>query len=280
MIDLHTHSTFSDGMLTPELLVAEASNIGLKAIALTDHDTTGGLPRLVAAAREKGLRAVPGVEVSAEPPPEGTLHMLGYFVNHQDAFLQEHLRWIREGRNQRNLGIVQKLNQLGLRITIEDVRAHAPDDIVARPHFAQALIAKGYARNKRDAFNRYLARGKAAYVERRRLTADATIELIRRAGGVPVLAHPFTLKLGRDALRAFVRNLTNLGLGGIECWYPEHTPAMRRENLRLARDFGLVPAGGSDFHGLAQNHAPQVHGLGCMPVPDETVDLLEAAARA
>ncbi len=279
MIELHAHSTCSDGRLTPEELVAEAHARGISTLALTDHDTTAGVDRMMAAAAAVGMRGIAGVEVSSEPPPEGTLHLLGYFLRHEDAFLEEHLRWIREGRHARNVAIVQRLNQLGIRLTLEEVSAYASDDVVARPHFAQALIERGHARHKRDAFEKYLARGKAAYVERRRLTADASIELIRRSGGVAVLAHPFTLKLKRDAFRTYLKGLVDLGLGGMECWYPEHTPAMRREYLKLAREFRLVPCGGSDFHGLAVNHAPQMHSIGCMPVPDETPDLLQAAAR-
>ena len=278
MIELHAHSTCSDGRLTPEQLVIEGRAMGLTILALTDHDTTAGVARMMAQAQLSGVRGIPGVEVSAEPPPDGTLHLLGYFLRHEDAFLEQHLRWIREGRHARNLDIIQRLNQLGLRITFEEVRAYASDDVVARPHFAQALIERGYVRNKREAFERYLARGKAAYVERRRLAAGAALELIRRSGGVPVLAHPFTLKLEREPMRAFVKSLADQGLGGIECWYPEHTPAMRREYLRMAREFKLVPCGGSDFHGFAADRSPQIHTLGCMPVPEETADLLQAAA--
>ncbi len=279
MIELHAHSTCSDGMLSPEQLVAEARQMGVTTLALTDHDTTAGVARMQAAATAAGMRGIAGVEVSCEPPPDGTLHMLGYFVDPADAFLEEHLRWIREGRQARNEAIIQRLNQLGVRITMAEVRAYAADYIVARPHFAQCLIDKGYARHKRDAFERYLAKGKSAYVERRRLTAAAGIELIRRAGGVPVLAHPFTLKLEREPLQVFVRGLVDSGLGGIECWYPEHSTALRRQYLKLAREFRIVPSGGSDFHGLAAHHEKQIHTIGCMPVPAETVSLLEAEAR-
>ena len=204
------------------------------------------------------------------------MHVLGYGVDIRSELLEEHLRWIREGRNERNHMILQRLNQLGFRITMTDVRRHAGEEVVARPHIAQALIDKGYCSDKREAFRRLLGRGRPAYVDRRRLTPPATMELIRRSGGVPVLAHPFSLELKRGEIKPLLGKLVDAGLQGLECYYPEHTKEMQKDYLRMARDFGLVATGGSDFHGLAHNHARQTHGLGGMPVPDDTFEQLVA----
>lgn len=278
MIDLHMHSTFSDGTFTPEELIKEGVSIGLTAMALTDHDTTAGVARFLAAAKAAGMRALTGVEVSADPN-QGTMHVLGYCVEPSDPVLLEHLKWIREGRDARNAEILHKLNALGCHITMEQVVSYAGGDIVARPHFSQALIAAGYAKDKKDAFEKYLARGKAAYVERRRLSPSATMELIRRARGVPVLAHPFTLKMEGAALRQQVKELVDAGLLGIEVYYSEHTPDRMKEYSKLAKEFGLVATGGTDFHG---GNSPQVrmgYGFGSMSIPDDIPDRIEAARK-
>lgn len=277
MIDLHMHSIFSDGTFTPEELVAEGVRIGLKAMALTDHDTTGGVPRFRAAAGQAGMRVLTGVEVSSDSET-GTMHVLGYCVNPEDRSLIEHLRWIREGRDERNQEILQKLNRLGLRLTYEEIASYAGADVVGRPHFAQAMIAKGYVKDKKDAFDRFLARGKPAYAERRRLDSAGTLELIRSAGGVPVVAHPFTLKLQGAALRRRLQELVDEGLLGLEVYYSEHTPDMQREYAKLARDLGLVGTGGSDFHGAVSPGIHMGRGFGALEVPDDVVDQVEAAA--
>jgi predicted metal-dependent phosphoesterase TrpH len=275
MIDLHMHSMFSDGTFTPEELIAEGVRCGLTAMALTDHDTTAGVPRFLAAAQAAGLRAFAGVEVSADVDV-GTMHVLGYGVDPANRTLIEHLRWIREGRDERNREILHKLNQLGMRLTYEEVTAHAGADVVARPHFAMAMIEKGYARNKKDAFDRFLARGKRAYAERRRLDASATFELIRTAGGLPVLAHPFTLKLTGTAFRKAIEALKAIGLGGLEVHYPEHTSDLFREYSRVARDLSLLATGGSDFHGAVSPGIEMGRGFGSLNVPDEVADQLDA----
>lgn len=274
MIDLHMHSTFSDGTCTPEELVAIGAKLGLRGMALTDHDTTDGVPRFLEAARAAGLRALTGVEVSADPP-SGTMHVLGYGVAPDHSRLIEHLKWIREGRDARNREILHKLNQLGIRITMADVRKFATEEVVARPHFAQALIEKGHARDKKDAFNRYLGRGKPGYAERRRLTPEAVMALIRDAGGVPVLAHPFSLGLEKGDLKKLLIRLKDAGLAGIECYYPEHTAEMRKTYLKLSREIGLVATGGSDFHGAA-GYSRMGEGHGSLDVPDDVFDRVEA----
>lgn len=275
MIDLHMHSIFSDGTYTPEELIEEGAKAGLKAMALTDHDTVGGVPRFQAAAAAAGMRVFTGVEVSSDVA-QGTMHVLGYGVDPKSASLIQHLDWIRQGRDERNQEILQKLNRLGLHVSYREVASYAGADVVGRPHFAQALIAKGYARDKKDAFDRYLARGKPAYAERRRLDPSATMELIRSSGGVPVLAHPFTLKLQGAQMKRALRDLADIGLMGLEVYYSEHTPEMQRTYARLARDLGLLATGGSDFHGAVSPDVRLGRGFGSLQVPDEVADQLAA----
>ncbi len=276
MIDLHMHSIFSDGSMTPEELIAEGVKSGLKGMALTDHDTVAGVARFLAAAEQAGMPALTGVEVSADVET-GTLHILGYGIDVQNRMLQEHLRWIREGRDERNREILHKLNRMGIRITMEEVSRYAGADVVGRPHIAQALIAGNHARDKRDAFDRFLARGKPAYAERRRLESGSTLELIRLAGGVPVVAHPFTLKRAPRELKQFFSDLKGQGLGGIEVYYSEHTADMQKAFAALAKELGLLMTGGSDYHGAM---SPGIHmgkGTGSLNVPDAVYSALAAA---
>ncbi len=279
MIDLHMHSIFSDGTCTPEELIALGVEAGLRGMALTDHDTTDGVARFLEAARAVGMPAVSGVEVSADVSL-GTMHILGYGMDPAHAELIQHLRWIRDGRNERNREIIHKLNQLGMRILYEDVAKHAGADVVARPHFARALIEKGYVRDKQEAFDRFLARGKPAYAERRRLEPEAIFQLIRSAGGLPVLAHPFTLKLDGREFKKAIELLRDQGLGGLEVYYSEHDADRVRKYRRLADALGLVATGGSDFHGTISPGIKLGRGPGNLSVPDEAWDALQAALAA
>jgi len=275
MIDLHSHSIFSDGSLTPEELIEQACAAGLRAVALTDHDTTAGLPRFLKAAEGRTVRAIPGVEISADFSP-GTMHMLGYFIRPDDPALEERLVWIREGRDQRNAEILGKLNALGFHIAWDEVARHAGADVVGRPHFAQVLLERGMVKTKDEAFDLYLGKGKAAYAERRRFSTEDSIALIRAAGGVAVLAHPFTLGLDDAALRSLIERLAGQGLGGIEVYYSEHSSGLQQAYSRLAEEFGLVATGGSDFHGALASDIRLGSGFGGLRVPDEVVEKLEA----
>ena len=275
MIDLHMHSTFSDGSLTPEELLVEAAQTGLSAIALTDHDTTGGLKRFFAAAKGGSVRAIAGVEISADFKP-GTMHMLGYFISAENGAFEERLRWIREGREIRNAEILAKLQALGFELTWDEVKAYAGEDVVGRPHFAQALLARGYVANKDEAFDKLRGKGKPAYADRRRLTPEDAVQLVVSAGGVAVLAHPFTLDLSADATRKLLSGLKDAGLAGIEVYYSEHNPDMVRLYESMARDLDLVATGGSDFHGALAPAIRMGKGFGGLSVPDEVVPALEA----
>lgn len=276
MIDLHMHSFFSDGTMAPEQLILEGVDSGLTAMALTDHDNVAGVPRFLAAAQKAGIRALTGVEVSADVE-KGSLHILGYGIRHEDPLLRKRLAWILEGREARNREILSKLARAGMSITMAEVQSFAGSDVVGRPHFAEALIRRGYARNKRDAFSRYLARGRIAYAERRRFSAEDSCALIREAGGVASIAHPFSLELPKEELQEYCQHLKAHGLMGLEVYYPEHTGGMQKDYLKICDTVGLIPTGGSDFHGSA---TPDLHlgrGFGNLKIPPETYDRILAA---
>lgn len=279
MIDLHTHSTFSDGSLTPAELVDRACEAGVTALALTDHDGTLGIDAFLDACARRGLRGIPGVEISVEFGP-GTLHMVGLFVDPQDAGLATALARLRNVREERNQVILRKLNALGIPLAWEDVAKFASQDVVGRPHFALALIEKGVVGSKDEAFERWIGKGKPAYADRYRLSPRDSIELIRSAGGVPVLAHPYTLGYHRNRLRAFVGELAALGLQGIEAYYSEHAPDQQRHVLAMAAEFNLAPSGGSDFHGALNPDIRIGRGFGSLDIPESVADrLYERATR-
>ena len=275
MIDLHCHSTFSDGSLTPEQLVAEAAKIGLSALALTDHDTTAGVPRFLAAAAGTPVRAVPGVELSVDCA-SGVMHMLGYWMDLENPELLRQMEWIRDGRAMRNRSMLEKLNALGFSMTWDEVAAFAGEDVVGRPHFAQVMLRKGYAKDKNEAFDKWLGDGKPGYADRPRLTAEVAVALIRQAGVVAVLAHPFTLRVGKEAMLALLVELAGAGLGGVECYYSEHSADLIQDYLAMAKKANLVPTGGSDFHGEVSPGIKLGVGFGGLNVPDEVLGLLEA----
>lgn len=275
MIDLHCHSTFSDGSLSPEQLVEEGLQAGLSALALTDHDTTAGLPRFLAAGVDKPIRLVPGVELSVDCS-SGVMHMLGYWMDMANPELNRQMEWVRDARTMRNRTMLEKLNALGMAMTWEEVQAFAGEDVVGRPHFAQVMLQKGYAKDKNEVFDKWLGNGKPAYVDRSRLTAVAAVAVIRQAGGVAVLAHPFSLHIGLDGLEKLFLELAGLGLAGVECYYSEHSADLTREYLALAKKADLVPTGGSDFHGAVSPGVRLGVGFGGLNVPDEVLAQLEA----
>jgi predicted metal-dependent phosphoesterase TrpH len=280
MIDLHMHSTFSDGTFTPSELAAKAKGFGLTAIALTDHDCTDGLDEFLKACATNSdqpkLTGIPGVEISADVK-RGTMHILGYFIDYKNAKLEKTLVQIRDGRKIRNEEILKKLNGLGFKLTWDEVAAFAGEDVVGRPHFAQAMISKGYVASSEKAFELYLKKGKPGYADRFRLPPGESIGIILQAGGVPVLAHPFTLELDKQALRNYVSELKNSGLLGIEVFYPEHSEPMVTEYLALAKELDLVTTGGSDFHGTVNPKIRMGIGFGPLKVPDQIVDDLKKA---
>lgn len=278
MIDLHCHSIFSDGTNTPEELAALAEQGGVSAMALTDHDTTDGLPRFFAAGAKTSVQTVSGIELSAEFGAV-TLHILGYLFDPANEALQAALTWVREGRTERNVQILEKLNRLGYRLTHDDVRKHAGDDLIGRPHFAAALLEKGHFKHKDKIFQQLLGKGKAAYAERRRLSPEQCVELICTAGGVPVIAHPGQMRLTTRSLRRLVKKLKAHGLGGLEVWHPTHKEYQSAAYLHICEDFDLAATGGSDFHGKLTPDLKLGRGFGDLNVSDHLLELLRARCK-
>jgi predicted metal-dependent phosphoesterase TrpH len=277
VIDLHMHSVFSDGTNTPAELVAMAEKRSLNAIALTDHDTVGGVPHFLAAAENVSIEAIPGIELSADCE-RGTMHILGYLFDHTCEALLAQIGEVQKGREERNLKILKKLNKLGYTLLWSDVEKHIGSGVVGRPHFAAALVERGHVKSKKAAFELLLAKGRPGYADRFRLTAKECIELIRQAGGVSVLAHPATIYLPDDKMKALVGELKNLGLNGIEVYYAENRPENMKKFMGWAKEFDLICTGGTDFHG---NNTPDLKvgtGFGQLCVPDEVLDNLKAKA--
>jgi len=247
-IDLHVHTTASDGTMTPTEVVHLAREKSLKAIAITDHDTIDGIDEAQETGKHLSVEIVPGIEISANFT-NGSLHLLGYFIETGEGVLTTKLARLKQARSERNPRIVEKLNRLGVEITYQDVVEASGGGQVGRPHFAQLLVDRGYVRSINEAFDRYLTRGAPAYVDKYRFEVGEAIDLVLEAGGVPVLAHPRTLNLSREDLKRFVTTLAHRGLMGIEVYYPEHSAGQRRRFRGLAEKLGLVQTGGSDFHG-------------------------------
>lgn len=275
-VDLHLHSTASDGTDSPAELVRRAAWLGVTAIALTDHDTLAGITEAKRAAAELPIDLIPGTELSVDWPT-GKMHLLVYFLESSAGPLQDRLAWLREGRNRRNAAIVDRLEQLGYDISLAEADAEAAGPAVGRPHIADALVRKGYFDARSEAFPDLLADGGAAYVERRRLSAEEAITLARDSGAVPVIAHPYTIGLNRDEYGVAFRELTALGLGGIEAYYPEHSPALRDHLAHLAEGLGIVATGGSDYHGTGKPGLEIGVGRGDLDVPNDVVTALAAS---
>ena len=281
-IDLHTHTTASDGSLSPSALARKAHEVGLAALAVTDHDTIGGLAEAQGEAQRLGLDFLPGVELSVEDGG-GRFHLLGYGFNPDFPELADKLVELRRSRALRNTQMAEKMAALGLPVTMDDVRnaarKHAEDgeesEVIARPHFAQALIAKGVVGSVQEAFDTYLALGKPLYQAKEVLTPADAIALLHRAGGVAVMAHPGLVPLSKPALAARVASLaSDAGMDGIEAYYSQHSPAETAFFLDLAHEHQLLVTGGSDFHGTPKPHVPLGIVLEGKAAPAEILSVL------
>ena len=250
-----------------------AEEAGLTALALTDHDTTDGLKRFFAAGKASSVETLPGIELSAEYGAV-TLHILGYGFDPENVVLQEALTWVREGRSERNIQILEKLNTLGYNLTMADIRKHSADDLLGRPHFAAALIEKGHFKHKNKVFKQLLGRNCAAYVDRRRLTPGKCLQVIRAAGGVPVIAHPGQMRLTRNKLRRLIKKLKEQGLGGVEVWHSSHPEHQMQAFERICEEFDLMATGGSDFHGTFTPDLSLGTGFGNLHISDSLVSEL------
>jgi predicted metal-dependent phosphoesterase TrpH len=270
-IDLHIHSTASDGKLTPSDIIREAAERGLTTIALADHDSIDGIaPAIRAAQAFPELNVIPGVEISTDIP-SGELHMLGYFIDYVDPQFRATLDRFKNSRLQRGQKMVAKLKKLGINVDWQRVQEIAGDSSIGRPHIAQAMLEGGYITSIKQAFTEYLGRNRPAYVEREKMTPEETVELITGAKGLPVLAHPLTL----NDPETMTRELKAVGLAGIEAYYNGYTKEEVGRLLRLAERYELIVTGGSDYHGLDSTET----AIGGADVPMEAVERLIALAK-
>lgn len=271
-IDLHTHSLKSDGSMTPTEVVEAAKEAGLAAIALSDHDTVDGLEEAMAAGEKLGVEVVPAIEFSVISKTE--THILGYFIDYKNPELLQMLKEIVDLRIERNYVTTEKLNDLGFDITIEEVRALAPNNFVGRAHFARVLMDKGYTSSVKEGFDKYMSVGKYAYCEKQRLSAAEAVELIAKCGGVSFLAHPHLTKLPDDELKAFLIELKGYGLSGLEGYYTDYTPEMQSKYQSLAEELGMIYSGGTDFHAKMKPHISIGTGLGNMKIPYSVLETI------
>lgn len=281
--DLQMHSTHSDGTDTPRRLVELAKEAGLEAMALTDHDTTTGLAEAKAAGKELGINVISGVEITCEYGGK-SMDMLGYCFDSGADELQEKLARIQEGRRERNLEIIGKLQALGHDISYEEVVAEADKadgKIVGRPHFATVMIRKGIVTERQEAFDKYLAEGGSAYVPKLAVSPAECVEMLQTAGGLAVLAHPKLIRFPKDkTIRDLLTDLKAVGLAGIECYYSLHSDEETTQFLELAREFDLLVTGGSDYHGGNKPEIKVGVGMGNLQIPITCAEgLLSAASR-
>ena len=244
-LDLHAHTTYSDGTYTPHELITHALEKGCEYIAITDHDNfdhidhIGDIP--------SNIRYMTGVEISAEY--KGTLHILGYDFDPLHPELRDTLQTLQEARYNRNVNMLEKMAEQGFHISMQELHEESKGGMVGRPHFANLMLAKGYVKNYQEAFDKYLAKGMPLYMDKKRLEPKEAIRLILAAGGIPVLAHPYQTKLEGEKLEALIAELTSYGLQGIEAYYSRHTKEQIKEYLGYAKKYGLLVTAGSDFHG-------------------------------
>ena len=256
-----------------------AAHAGVTTASLTDHDTLDGLVEAKAAADALGVRLIPGVELSVEHRGS-KIHMLVYFVDPGAGPLQDRLQGLRDGRSERNTRIVERLNQLGYAISLDDVHRQASGPSIGRPHIADALIEHGYFTHRNDVFEDLLRDGGEAYFPRTRLSAGEAIELARASDQVPVIAHPKTITVPNGGYAGLFRELADLGLGGIEAHHPMHEPALREHLSELAHSLGLAATGGSDYHGAGKRDFSIATGAGDLRVPESAVTELDAQRTA
>jgi len=273
-IDLHIHSTASDGTLSPLEILNLAQSINLGAISITDHDTIDGTKEALAIGIPPSINFLTGVEISAVPPPPfsfpGSFHILGYAINIDDSVLNQTLVKLQEARKNRNPRIIERLNRMGYEITLNEIRKDAGECQLGRPHIAKQMVKKGFVQSVSEAFDKYLAKGQPAYVDKYRIDCDRAIEVILNAGGIPVLAHPVLLDIKNDdVLETLVARLKEMGLKGIEAYYPDHTPDLIVRYTEIANRHGLLITGGTDFHGSIKPEIKMGSGRGNFSVPYE-----------
>ncbi len=275
LIDLHVHTTASDGTFKPSEVVRIASEAGLSAIAITDHDTVLGYQEAADAAAQYGIEVIPGIEISTRY--HGAVHILGYYVNPSSAGMTEVLDWIVQNRDNRNRKVCALMQADGLPVYYEEMKARF-GDVVGRPHFASVLVELGLAKNVQDAFARFVEKGQKYYLPRTFLPIEHSVEIITEAGGLPVLAHPYQYRLDEASLRNLIEHCMEYGLVGIECFYTGYTDEQSAYLCKLAREYGLLQTGGSDFHGQNKPAIQLGRGHGSLAVSYELLQALKRHA--
>ncbi|GCE26140.1 phosphatase [Dictyobacter alpinus] len=271
LVDLHTHSTASDGIYSPTDLLQQAHDVGLKVLALTDHDSTQGIEEARAAAQDLGIELIPGIELNTDVSG-GEIHVLGYFLEYQRPEFQAVLKILRDARERRGERMVELLNEEGVKVSWERVRELAKG-AVGRPHVAKALMEAGYVQSIAEAFDKYIGKGCPAYVPRYKLSPEDAVRLINSANGLAVMAHPIGLP-GLDKLREWLPGLQKAGMVGLEAYYGPYTAKDEQALLSLAKQYNLIATGGTDFHGPGIHPTP----LGGRFVPVEAVERLKKLA--
>jgi hypothetical protein len=271
-IDLHIHSTASDGSLTPAAILDQAQKLNLAAIAITDHDSIDGSKEALRAGVPPSLHFLTGVEISAAHPPffpgRGSFHILGYGIRLDDPVLDQTLKKLQEVRKNRNPKIVKRLNELGFPVTLKEVQQFAGEGQIGRPHIASALMQKGYVASIGEAFETLLGTAKPAYIDKERIECEGAIKMIRGAGGIATLAHPGLLDVAdQNQLETLIQNLIDIGMGAIEVYYPQHTAEQTDTYIQLSKRYGLLMTGGTDFHGSLTPEIQMGSGNGNLVVP-------------
>ena len=274
-IDLHVHTTASDGTASPAEAVRLAREAGLSAIAITDHDTVSGYAEAAEAGEKYGVEVVPGIEISTKYGR--AVHILGYYIDPNSDKLAPVLEWVVHDRDERNRKMAELMAADGLPVSYEEMHRRF-GAVIGRPHFAEVLVELGLARDIRDAFDRYVEKGQKYYLPRNFLSIERSVEIIREAGGIPVLAHPFQYKLDDAGLRELIEHCMESGLKGIECRYSGYSTEQSKYLSRLAEEYGLIKTGGSDFHGENKKHISIGTGTGTLEVPYQYLEKLREAA--
>lgn len=276
-VDLHVHSDKSDGSMSPAALTAYAAEKGLRAFALTDHDTIDGLAEALNAAKQfPDLEVIPGIEFSTEYKGRD-IHIVGLYIRYDDPEFLKYLTDFQDSRIRRNEKMCNNLASAGIDISFEKLQAEFPDSVITRAHYARYLLDHGYVGSLKEAFDRYVGDHSKYFVPREKVTPVQAVELILRAGGIPILAHPVLYRMSDAALEELIAQLKEAGLIGMECIYSTYSPAEERDMKRLADKYGLICSGGSDFHGKAKPGLDLATGYGKLFVPETILDDLIAA---
>ena len=271
-VDLHVHSDKSDGSMSPAALTAYAAEKGLRAFALTDHDTIDGLAEALNAAKQfPDLEVIPGIEFSTEYKGRD-IHIVGLYIRYDDPEFLKYLTDFQNSRIRRNEKMCNNLASAGIDISFEKLQADFPDSVITRAHYARYLLDHGYVGSLKEAFDRYVGDHSKYFVPREKVTPVQAVELILRAGGIPILAHPVLYRMSDAALEELVAQLKDAGLIGMECIYSTYSPAEERDMKRLADKYGLIYSGGSDFHGKAKPGLDLATGYGKLFVPETILD--------